>query len=116
MTPEGFVPPRIGGQGGKIIPNPGLAILENVTSTIRGMVEIEQAQRDRNLNNTVAIAGVGLATSQLASAVVIAQKPPEKCNQQCTPFFLTEAFILSIVTGLATSFLVWIVLTLFRRK
>ena len=61
--------------------NPGLAILENMTSTIRGMVEIEQAQRDRNLNNTVAIAGVGLATSQLASAVIIAQKPP----QQCTP-------------------------------
>ena len=103
--------------------NPGLAILENVTSTIRGMVEIEQAQRDReqaqrerNLNNTVAIAGVGLATSQLASAVIIAQKPPEKCNQQCTPFFLTEAFILSFVTGLAASFLVWIILTLFRRK
>ncbi|KST69427.1 hypothetical protein [Mastigocoleus testarum] len=96
--------------------NPGLAILENVTSTIRGMVEIEQAQRDRNLNNTVAIAGVGLATSQLASAVIIAQKPPEKCTEKCPPFFLTEAFVLSIAAGLVASFLVWIILTLFRQK
>lgn len=92
--------------------NPGLAILENVTSTIRGMVEIEQAQRDRNLNNTVAIAGVGLATSQLASAVIIAQKPPHKD----TLFFLTEAFLLSIFTGFAASLLVWLILALFRRK
>ena len=91
--------------------NPGLAILENVTSTIRGMVEIEQAQRDRNLNNTVASAGVGLATSQLASAVIIAQKPPHKD----TPFFLTEAFLVSIFTGFAAILLAWVILA-FRRK
>ena len=36
--------------------NPGLAILENLTATIRGMVEIKQAQRDRNLNTNIAIA------------------------------------------------------------
>ena len=36
--------------------NPGLAILENLTATIRGMVEIKQAQRDRNLNANIAIA------------------------------------------------------------
>lgn len=96
--------------------NPGLAILENITTTIRGMVEIEQAQRDRNLNNTVAIAGVGLATSQLTSAVIIAQKPPHKD----TPFILTEAFLFSILTGLAASLGMWIILffvqRLLRRK
>lgn len=96
--------------------NPGLAILENITSTIRGMLEIEQAQRDRNLNNTVAIAGVGLATSQLASAVIIAQKPPQQCTQKCPPFFLTEAFILSIFAGSVASFLVRIILPLFTQK
>ncbi len=95
--------------------NPGLAILENVTSTIRGMVEIEQAQRDRNFNNTVAIAGVGLATSQLASAVIIAQKPPQQCTQKCPHFFLTEAFALSFVAGLFASFSAWIIFTLFGR-
>ena len=80
------------------------------------MVEIEQAQRDRNLNNTVAIVGVGLATSQLVSAVIVDQKPLEKCTEKCTPFFRTEAFALSFIVGLVASFLVWIILALLGRK
>jgi hypothetical protein len=57
--------------------NPGLAILENVTDTIRGMVEIEQAQRDRrietqntNFQNAVAVIGVAVATASFTASIV----------------------------------------------
>ncbi|MEH1832260.1 MAG: hypothetical protein V7L29_09335 [Nostoc sp.] len=87
--------------------NPGLPILENLTATIRGMVEIEQAQRDRNLNTTIAIVGVGLATSQIASSVILAQQTPPKD----IPFYQTQAFWYSIGTGAIASFVFWIILT-----
>ena len=87
--------------------NPGLAILENLTATIRGMVEIEQAQRDRQINTSIAIAGVGLATSQIASAVIIAQQNPPKN----VPFYQTQAMWYSIGAGAIASFAFWIILS-----
>ncbi|MCC5667879.1 hypothetical protein LC653_29380 [Nostoc sp. CHAB 5784] len=94
--------------------NPGLAILENLTATIRGMVEIhqaeveeQQAQRDRNLNTTIAIVGIGLATSQIASSVIVAQQTPPKD----IPFYQTQAFWYSIGTGAIASLVFWIILT-----
>jgi hypothetical protein len=61
------------------------------------MVEIQQAERERNLNIVIAIAGIGLATSQIVSSVIIAQEPPPKG----VPFYQTSAFQLSIVAGIA---------------
>lgn len=90
--------------------NPDLAILENVTATIRGMVEIEQAQQDRNLNNTIAVVGVGLATSQLSSAIILAQNPPAKD----IPFYKTKAFNSSLFAGAIASICVWAIIRLIR--
>ncbi|MBG1266350.1 hypothetical protein [Nostoc sp. WHI] len=87
--------------------NPGLAILENLTATIRGMVEIKQAERDQNLNTNIAIVGIGLATSQIASSVIIAQQTPPKD----IPFYQTQAFWYSIGTGAIASLVFWIILT-----
>ncbi len=105
--------------------NPGLAILENLTATIRGMVEIEQAEldkqqaerdrkldkeqaeRDRNFNTNIAIVGIGLATSQIASSVILAQQTPPKD----IPFYQTQAFWYSIGTGAIASLVFWIILT-----
>lgn len=87
--------------------NPGLAILENLTATIRGMVEIEQAQRDRNLNTTIAIVGIGLGTSQIASSVILDQQDTPKN----IPFYQTQAFWYSIGTGAIASLVFWIILT-----
>lgn len=87
--------------------NSGVAILENLTTTIRGMVEIKQAQRDRNLNTTIAIVGIGLATSQIASSVILAQQTPNKK----IPFYQTQALWYSIGTGAITSLVIWIILT-----
>ncbi|MEH1850043.1 MAG: hypothetical protein V7L25_35050 [Nostoc sp.] len=92
--------------------NPGLAILENLTATIRGMVEIQQAQlnkeqeqRDRNIETNIALVGIGLATSQIASSVIIAQQTPSPD----IPFYQTQAFCYSIGTGVIASLVFWII-------
>lgn len=71
------------------------------------MVEIEEAQRDRNLNTTIAIVGVGLGTSQIASSVIIPQQTPPKDIL----FYQTQAFWYSIGTGAIASLVFWIILT-----
>lgn len=87
--------------------SPGVTLLENAIKTIEGIVQIEQTSSERRFNNTVAIAGVGLATSQVASAVILAQNNPSKE----IPFFLTSAFGWSLATGiiagLLTSLIIW---------
>lgn len=54
--------------------SPGLRLLENLINTIRGIVEIEQTQinsrietQNRNFQNLVAVAGVGISTASLAA-------------------------------------------------
>jgi len=54
-----------------------LTLTENTIKTVQGIIDIQRAKSDRTLNGTIAIAGVGLATSQLASAVILAQIPKE---------------------------------------
>ena len=55
--------------------NTGLTLLENLIRTLEGTSNIRQTASDRTLNKTVAAAGIGLATSQVASAVMLAQPP-----------------------------------------
>jgi hypothetical protein len=85
--------------------SPGLMLLEKLLATISGIVEIEQTksniaqiESDRSLNKTIAIAGIGLATSQLASAAIIAQFPPK---ENISPaFYLSATFGASLLVGL----------------
>ncbi|HBE30222.1 MAG TPA: hypothetical protein DD990_02440, partial [Cyanobacteria bacterium UBA11368] len=56
--------------------SPGLRLMENTIQTIQGMIDIEKTKSDRILNQTVGIVGVGLATSQIASAVILTQDKP----------------------------------------
>ncbi|MBW4588527.1 hypothetical protein G7B40_020125 [Aetokthonos hydrillicola Thurmond2011] len=48
----------------------GLALLEQVITVIRGLVEIEQTERDRSLEQTIQILGVGLGAGAIVSGVV----------------------------------------------
>jgi hypothetical protein len=52
-----------------------LTLMENTIKTVQGIIDIERTKNERTLNSTIAIAGVGLATSQLASAVILAEIP-----------------------------------------
>ncbi|MBD2532191.1 hypothetical protein H6G97_22450 [Nostoc flagelliforme FACHB-838] len=47
--------------------------MQNINNNTQGIIDIEQTKSDRTLNTIIAIAGVGLATSQIASAVILAQ-------------------------------------------
>ncbi|WP_353930558.1 hypothetical protein WJM97_20160 [Okeanomitos corallinicola TIOX110] len=91
--------------------SPGLTLLQNLNSTIQGIIDIEQTKTDRTLNNTIAIAGLGLATSQIASSVLVSQFPPPPK----TPFIITPPFYVSILTGVIVSIIAWILLTKIRR-
>ncbi|HLO89403.1 MAG TPA: hypothetical protein VK203_30950 [Nostocaceae cyanobacterium] len=90
---------------------PGLTLLENLNNTIQGIIDLEQAKRDRTLNNTIAIAGIGLATSQIASSAILAQVPEQK-----NPLvYQVQVFTLSLVIGLISAGLTYLLLRAFRR-
>ncbi|MBW4561618.1 MAG: hypothetical protein KME32_10775 [Mojavia pulchra JT2-VF2] len=91
--------------------SPGLALMENYIKTIQGIIDLEQTKSDRTLNTTIAIAGIGLATSQIASAVILAEIPKNK-----NPLaYQTEVFAASLGIGLIFAALTYIVLRSFRR-
>lgn len=90
--------------------SPGLTLLQNLISTIQGTIDIYQAKSDRTLNTTIAIAGVGLATSQIASAVILAQ--PNNYQQHLR--FRAEVFGWSVGIGVFFAVLIFISLR-FRR-
>ncbi len=109
---------------------PGIAILENLLNTIRGIVEIEQAERDRrietqntNFQNAVAVVGVGVGTaSVIASAVSpfiesITQLPSKDTNNKPLPanawLNFGLAFLISIAMG---ALLGWITLVWLRSR
>ena len=48
----------------------GTALLEKAMTAIQGRVEIEQAESDRSLENTIQVVGVGLGTGAIVSGVV----------------------------------------------
>ncbi|MEO3703807.1 hypothetical protein [Trichormus azollae] len=57
------------------------------------------------------MAGIGLATSQIASSVLVSQFPPSRED----PFIITPAFYISVLTGVIVSIIAWILLTKIRR-
>lgn len=87
----------------------GLKIAEDLINTIRGIIEIEQTKRERTLNTTVAVAGIGLATSQIASAVILAT--PNDYQQHLR--FRLEVFGWSVLIGTVTALITY---AFFRRK
>lgn len=91
--------------------SPGLTLLQNLNSTIQGIIDLEQTKSDRTINTTIAIAGIGLATSQIASAVIVTQ-PPEKQDPLA---YRSQAFFLSLGIGAIAMLLSWFILRLFRR-
>lgn len=57
----------------------GTELLSKAIDTIRGIVEIEQAERDRTLENTIQILGIGFGGGAIASGVIVSHI--DKINQ-----------------------------------
>jgi hypothetical protein len=55
-----------------------LRLLEALINSIRGITEIEQTERDRALQNTLSIVGVGLATGSIVS--IVSNQFPQATN------------------------------------
>jgi hypothetical protein len=74
----------------------GLKVLENLSQTIQGTIQIEQTKSDRFTNLLIASVGSGLAISQVVSSILLVQYPPAKS----TNFYETYAFQSSLMYGL----------------
>ena len=48
----------------------GVAVLETIMKTIEGIVEIQQAKRDRSFQNAIGIVGVGLGVGAIAESSI----------------------------------------------
>lgn len=91
----------------------GLTLLQNLLEANRGRIELYQADRDRRFEQMIAIAGFGLATSQIAAAIIIAQNPPKSE----VPVVMTPAFWKSLGIGIGVALIAWFILRqLFRRR
>jgi hypothetical protein len=106
---------------------PGLSIRENLTATIRGMVEIvqaesdqEQAEREQRIEDVIALVGFGVGTASLVGTVFtplvqqLTQPQPEKTPQ---PAATTQASPSPIEPAQtpppsSTSWLPWVVFLL----
>jgi hypothetical protein len=66
----------------------GLKVLENLSHTIQGTIQIEQTKSDRFTNLLIASVGSGLAVSQVVCAIMLTTDPPAK-NEY---FYQTSAF------------------------
>jgi hypothetical protein len=82
--------------------DPGLKVLENLTHTIQGTIQIKQTRSDRFTNLLIASVGSGLAVSQVVNSILVIQYPPTKS----TNFYETYAFQSSLISGAIPLFLV----------
>jgi hypothetical protein len=95
----------------------GLKVLENLSQAIQGTIQIEQTKSDRTTNLTIAAFGIGLAVSQVVSAIVLTQTPPNKN----TPFYQTAAFQVSLISGsipivFLLIYLIWVKVRTYKSK
>ncbi len=74
-----------------------LKVLENLSHTIQGTIQIEQTKSDRFTNLLIASVGSGLAISQVVCAIVLTQNPPDK--NASASFYQTSAFQSSLIYG-----------------
>jgi hypothetical protein len=89
----------------------GLALLQNLMEASRGRIELYQADRDRRFGQMVAITGVGLATSQIAASILVAQEPPKPG----TSAVMVPAFWKSLLIGIAFGATVWLAIVIIQR-
>ncbi|MEA5623069.1 hypothetical protein [Nostoc sp. UHCC 0251] len=62
---------------------PGQELFGQLVDTIRGIVETEQTERDRSLENTIQVLGIGFGGGAIISGVIV--QHIDKINQPLTP-------------------------------
>jgi hypothetical protein len=100
---------------------PGQNLFSELINTIRGLVEIEQAEIDRSLEKTIAILGVSLGMGGIAASTFsgYVERPLINSNQSLSKTFINPgifAFLLSVTITLVTGLLTAKYLRCRRRK
>lgn len=91
---------------------PGLTVVQNLSDTLQGIIQLEQTKSDRlklaterKLDNTIALVGVGLAISGLTASVATQYLPkpqqtyPQGYDISIASVMLSPAFVLSFVVS-----------------
>lgn len=81
--------------------------IDNTIKIEQTKSSIEQAKIESQTNQIIAVAGIGLATSQIASAAIIAQQTPGAGKEF---FIFTPPFYGSILMGAIASVLTWVII------
>jgi hypothetical protein len=89
---------------------PELTLLENLISTLRGIIDIENTKSEKALNVTVGIAGMALATSGVTATVLSTQIRPPQGNYKS----MNEAFWLSLGVGSIPVIVYLLIVFIFR--
>ncbi|MBD2500787.1 hypothetical protein [Anabaena azotica] len=94
----------------------GSELLGKAIDTIRGIVEIEQAERDRHLENTIQILGIGFGGGAIASGVIVSHI--DKINQPITLSFDKQPhpFYASLFLSILATFLFMVLGWLITRR
>ncbi len=89
---------------------PGQELFDKMIDTIRGIVEIEQAERDRSLEKTIQIIGVGLGAGAIVSGVVTQHidKPFAPLSFNNPPHPLILSLFWSVLATLGFGVLAWL--------
>lgn len=93
-------------------------VVQNISNTLQGITQLEQTKSDRQLNDTIAIVGVGLGISGLTATVATQYIPAPKQYPKAYDFtdltiFFSPAFLLSILVS--APFVVALIYRLLRR-
>ncbi|WP_103668558.1 hypothetical protein [Pseudanabaena sp. BC1403] len=91
--------------------SPAQKSLENSVRNIEGIINIEQAKSDRNLNQTIFAVGTGLGTSQVAASIIVAQFPANLIPTKSDTHFLIymgAVFFGSIIIGIFFGGVIWL--------
>ena len=93
----------------------GKELIEEATNTIRGLVEIDQAERDRSLERTVQVIGTGLAVGAIVASISpnsLREEPilPPLASSTLHPFFFSflVSFGAAIIAGIIAGLLGWL--------
>lgn len=88
-------------------------MMENTIKTVRGIIDIEKAKRQRSLDTTIALAGIGFARFGLTTTAISAKQPPIKSYKDFS-FINTPVFFWSFI--FTALFLVALIFRLLRRR